>query len=48
MLIAEAIATVTSVPWMALPMPPPISKPAGGNSVNRSVLSRAPPFTISI
>ncbi len=48
MLISAAIPTISSVPTMALPKPPPISNPAGGSSVNSSVLSRAPPLTISM
>ena len=39
---------MTRVPTMALPKPPPISKPAGGSAVNSSRLSRAPPRTISM
>ncbi len=48
MLITAAIATMTKVPTIAFPKPPPISKPAGGSSVKRSRLSREPPCTISI
>ncbi len=48
MLIKDAIATVIRVPWIALPMPPPSSKPAGGNSVNKPAPMREPPFTINI
>ena len=40
--------TITTVPTMALPKPPPISKPAGGSVLNSSQLSRAPPRTISM
>ena len=43
-----AMPTITTVPTMALPNPPPISKPAGGSSVKRLRLSREPPRTMSI
>ena len=36
MLTSAAMPTITNVPTMALPKPPPISKPAGGSSVNDS------------
>ena len=48
MLMTEAMPTITKVPTMALPKPPPISKPAGGSSVKRLRLSREPPRTRSI
>ena len=35
--------TITSVPTMALPNPPPSSKAVGGSSVNNCQLSFAPP-----
>lgn len=44
----EAIATITSVPRMALPKPPPGSMPAGGSSVKSSSPRRCPPWPISI
>ena len=46
--ISEAIATITSVPTIALPKPPPGSKPAGGSSVNSVELEPRPPRTISM
>ena len=48
MLISAAMPTITRVPMMALPNPPPSSNPAGGSSVNNSLLSLAPPSTISM
>jgi hypothetical protein len=46
--IAAAMPTITKVPAMALPKPPPVSKPVGGSSVNTSRLRRAPPRVISM
>jgi hypothetical protein len=47
-LISAAIPTITRVPTMAFPNPPPISKPAGGRAVRVSRLSRVPPRVMSI
>ena len=46
--IAAAIPTIRNVPAIALPKPPPVSKPVGGNSVNTSRFRRAPPRVISM
>ncbi|MNN85767.1 hypothetical protein D3C81_2030970 [compost metagenome] len=46
--MAAAIPTITKVPAIALPKPPPVSKPVGGSSVNTSTLRRAPPRVISM
>ena len=42
-LIRAAMPTITRVPTMALPKPPPSSKAVGGSSVNNCQLSFAPP-----
>ncbi len=44
-LIKVAMPTMTKVPIIALPKPPPISKAEGGNAVIASQSSREPPST---
>jgi len=48
MLIRPPMPTITNVPTIALPKPPPISKPAGGRLLTASQPSRAPPRTTSM
>ena len=47
-LINAAMPTISSVPRMALPKPPPSSNAAGGSEVNSDRLIEWQPFTTSM
>ena len=47
-LMSVASPTITMVPTIAFPKPPPISKPAGGSSNSTSQCRRAPPRMMSM
>jgi hypothetical protein len=44
---SSAIPTITAVPWIALPKPPPVKPGAGGNCVNTDGFNSGMPFSKS-